>query len=87
MRTNLVVVKAYYLIHAFIILASEFFDEVGCWLRKHNFGGRYQELARTKGAVQLKHIPVIFPREELKKVQIRTLIVIPIDRERWRRDR
>lgn len=49
------------------ILATDYFDEVGCWLRKNNFA-KYAELIKAKGVTQLKELGSAVKRADIKKV-------------------
>lgn len=50
-------------------IETDFFDEVGCWLRKHNFL-KYGDLLKSKGITQLKELPAALKRTDLRKVVI-----------------
>jgi hypothetical protein len=49
-------------------LGSEYFDEVSCWLRSHGFI-KYSEIFRSRGVTQLKDVPKVIKRSDIKKVR------------------
>lgn len=49
------------------ILGSEYFDEVGCWLKNNNFG-KYVDFCKAKGVFQLKEFSTKLVRSDMKKV-------------------
>ena len=53
-------------------LGSEYFDEVGNWLRRYGFY-KYNDLCKQKGILQLKELPQKLTRADIKKVSTATL--------------
>lgn len=51
-----------------IIVGTEYFDEVNCWLKKNCFG-RYQEICKQKNVNMLKDLPLKITRQDVKKVK------------------
>lgn len=56
-------VITYLLIH----LGSDFFDEVGNWLRRYGFF-KYNDLCKTKNILQLKELSQKLSRADIRKV-------------------
>ena len=50
-----------------LLIGQDYFDEVGCWLRKQGFY-KYYELFKQKGIFLLKEISQKINRADLKKV-------------------
>ena len=48
---------------------TEFFDEVGCWLKMHGFL-KYADTIKARGVLQLRDITKLFKRVDFKKVRI-----------------
>ena len=49
------------------MIGADYFDEVGAWLRYHNFL-RYYDVCKVKGATMLKDLPEKITRADIKKV-------------------